>query len=238
MTHLKTLAAPRHYPKKATVFTVAPSPGPHAKKKSIPLLIAVRDLLNYADNAHTARRLIKQGKFMVDGRVVKDPRFPLGLMDVLSIPELGENYRVLIKPGKGLTLAKTSSEEAGFKICQVVRKNHVRGGALMIGLHDGRTILFRGEMLDKGRAIKTLDSLKIAVPSQEILETISLDNGVYAYIHSGARAGLHGKIMRIRREVVFPDKPTATVETGQGTVTTLLRNLMPVGGEAPWITLL
>ncbi|MEM4342537.1 MAG: hypothetical protein QXF97_08350, partial [Candidatus Caldarchaeum sp.] len=65
-----------------------------------------------------------------------------------------------------------------------------------------------------------------------------LDNGVYAYIHSGARAGLHGKISKIRREVVFPDKPTATIDTGQGIVTTLLRNIMPVGGEAPWITLL
>ncbi|MEM4494867.1 MAG: 30S ribosomal protein S4e [Candidatus Caldarchaeum sp.] len=237
MTHLKSLAAPRHYPKKATVFTVNPSPGPHPKKKSIPLLIAVRDLLKLADNAHTARRIIKQGKFLVDGRVIRDPKFPLGLMDVLSIPELGESYRVLIKLGKGLSLVKTSSEEAGFKVCQIVRKNHVRGGGLMIGLHDGRTILFRGESLERGKSLKTLDSVKIALPSQEIIETISLDNGVYAYIHSGARAGLHGKILKIRRDVVFPDKPTATIETSQGAVTTLLSSIMPIGGEAPWITL-
>jgi hypothetical protein len=36
----------------------------------------------------------------------------------------------------------------------------------------------------------------------------------------------------------FPDKPTGTIEVAaMGSVTTLLRNIMPVGGEKPWLTL-
>ncbi|MEM0441493.1 MAG: S4 domain-containing protein [Candidatus Caldarchaeum sp.] len=237
MTHLKSLAAPKHFPKKDTVFTVSPRPGPHPKKRSIPLLIAVRHLLSYAENAKTARKLIRSGKFFVDGKPVRDPRYPLGLMDVLSIPTTGEHYRILIRPGKGLFLFKIAEPEANFKVCQVLRKNHVRGGGLMIGLHDGRTILFRAEELERGRALKILDSVKIGLPDQDLLETVSLNTDVQAYVHSGARAGLYGKVAKIRREVVFPDKPTVTIETTSGTVTTLLRNVMPIGGETPWITL-
>ncbi|MEM2237022.1 MAG: S4 domain-containing protein [Candidatus Caldarchaeum sp.] len=237
MTHLKSLAAPRHFPKKPTVFTVSPRPGPHPKNKSIPLLIAVRDMLGYADDGATARKLIKACKFYVDGRAVKDPRFPLGLMDVLSIPEVGEHYRVLIKVGKGVSLFKITGEESGFKVCQVLRKNHVKGGGLTLGLHDGRTILFRGEDVDKGRAYKILDGVKISLPDQRILEAASFELGVYGYIHSGSRAGLHGRVLKIRKEVTFPDKPTASVETSEGTVTTLLKNIMPIGVEKPWITL-
>lgn len=237
MTHLKSLAAPRHLPKRENVFTVCPRPGPHPKRRSIPLLIAVRDLLRLVEDGKTARKLIKAGKFMVDGRAIKDPRFPLGLMDVLSIPATGDAYRVLIRPGKGLSLFKITEEEAKFKICQVVRKKHVRGGGLMIGLHDGRTVIFKDERLEQGLGFRILDSVKISLPSQEILEQAPLETNVYAYIHTGARAGLHGKIAKIRKDVVFPDKPTATIQTGQQLVTTLLKNIMPIGGDEAWITL-
>ncbi|MEM1946762.1 MAG: S4 domain-containing protein [Candidatus Caldarchaeum sp.] len=237
MTHLKSLAAPKHFPKKPTVFAVSPRPGPHPKSKSLPLLIAVRDILGYAEDRTTASKLIKLGKFHVDGRPVKDLRYPLGLMDVLSIPDTSEHYRVLIKLGKGVSLFKIAGEESGFKVCQVLRKNHVKRGWLALGLHDGRTILFRGEEVDKGRAFKILDSVKISVPDQKIQETASAEPGVYAYIHSGSRAGLHGRVVKIRRDVTFPDKPTATLETSQGAVTTLLKNIMPIGVEKPWIAL-
>jgi len=238
MTHLKSLYAPKHYPKKKTVFTVAPRPGPHPKRRSIPLLVVVRDILGYAEEGATGKRLIKAGKFLVDQRVVRDYRFPLGLMDVLSVPDYGEHYRVLIKPGKGLTLFKISEDEAWFKVCQVVSKTHVRKGGLALGLHDGRTILFKAENVEEGRMHKVTDSVKIKLPTNEALEWVTLDVNHYGYIHTGGRAGIHGTITRIRKDVIFPDKPTATIGSSQiGSVTTLLRNIMPVGVEKPWLTL-
>ncbi len=200
-------------------------------------MIVVRDLLKYAEDGVTARRLIKAGKFLVDGKVVKDPRYPLGLMDVFSAPELEEYYRVLIKPRKGPSLFKITGEEAGFKICQILRKHHVKGGGLALGLHDGRTIMFKGEDVETGRRLKVFDGVKISLPNQKLLETVTLEKGVYGYIHSGSRAGLHGTVTKIKREVVFPDKPSVSLETAQGNVTTLLKNIMPIGVGKPWITL-
>ena len=38
----------------------------------------------------------KGGNLLVDNRPRKDPKFPLGFMDCLSIPKIKKNYRILI----------------------------------------------------------------------------------------------------------------------------------------------
>ena len=37
----------------------------------------------------------REGLIKVDKKVRRNPKFPLGLMDVLDIPKLGKSYRVL-----------------------------------------------------------------------------------------------------------------------------------------------
>jgi small subunit ribosomal protein S4e len=65
------------------------------------LLTVVRDLLKLADNAREAKRILYEGKVLVDGRVQKDYKLPIGIFDVLSIPLLNQNYRML-KDARGM----------------------------------------------------------------------------------------------------------------------------------------
>mgnify|MGYP001626234625 CR=1 FL=1 len=239
MVHLKRLAAPPHLDIKVKehVFTVAPSPGPHSKTECIPLLLILREYLQYAERAEEAKKIIKAGKILVDGRVVRDYKFPVGLMDVLSIPETGENYRVLPVYRKGLRLIEIPSEESGIKLGRVVRKMHVSGAKLQITLHDGRNILFK-DVNEEARKINTKDTLKIAVPSQTILDHIELREGYYGLIIRGPKQGLHGRIAEVKRDVVYPSKPTVKLsETKIGEVSTILDYVMVVGREKPEITL-
>jgi small subunit ribosomal protein S4e len=37
----------------------------------------------------------KEGLIKVDNKIRRDPRFPLGIMDVVSIEKTGENFRIL-----------------------------------------------------------------------------------------------------------------------------------------------
>ena len=57
--HLKRLAAPANWqiPRKVHKFVVRPLPGPHAMSESLPLLLIVRDILKYADNAREAKKI-------------------------------------------------------------------------------------------------------------------------------------------------------------------------------------
>jgi len=95
--HLKRLAAPEFWPllRKEAVWTVKPSPGPHSISKSLPLLIVIRDVIGYAKTYREARKLIAEGHFKVDGRVRRDYKFPVGLMDVLETVDTGELFRVV-----------------------------------------------------------------------------------------------------------------------------------------------
>lgn len=238
MGHMKRLAAPPHLKisVKEAVFTVHPSPGPHPKFECIPLLLIVRDYLKYAERADEARKIIKAGKILVDGRPVRDYRFPVGLMDVVSIPETGENFRILPVHRKGLDLVEISREESGFKLGKIVRKMHVPGGHLQITLHDGRNLRFK-EVTDEVKEYGTKDTLKISIPSQTILGHLKLEEGRYGLLIRGPKQGLHGRIVEIRREVVYPAKPIVKLETSQGEVSSILDYLMVVGEEKPWIKL-
>ena len=238
MGHLKRLAAPPHLKisVKEAVFTAAPSPGPHPKHECIPLLLIVRDYLKYAERAEEAKKIIKQGKILVDGRPVKDYKFPVGLMDVISIPDTGENFRILPIYRRGLDLLEIPKEESGFKLGKIVRKMHVHGGHLQITLHDGRNIRFK-EITDDVKSYKTKDTLKISVPSQTILGYLKLEEGKYGLLIKGPKQGLHGKIIEIRREVIYPAKPLVRLSTPKGEVVSLLDYVMVVGEEEPWIKL-
>ena len=90
--HLKRLPAPKTFPisRKQEKFTIRSSPGPHRLSTSIPLLIVIRDILKHASNGREAKHLIAEGNCRIDGRIIKDYRFPVGLMDVLTIPKAEE----------------------------------------------------------------------------------------------------------------------------------------------------
>ncbi len=237
MGHLKRLAAPPHLKisVKEAVFTVCPSPGPHPKYECIPLLLIVRDYLKYAERAEEARKIIKAGKILVDGRPIKDYKFPVGLMDVISIPETGENFRILPIYRRGLDLVEIPEEESGFKLGKIIRKMHIPGGYIQITLHDGRNIRF--EDVDEGRKLYTKDTLKISIPSQTILGHLKLEEGKYGLLIKGPKQGLHGKIVEIRKDVVYPAKPLVKLQTQQGEVISILDYVMVIGEEEPWIKL-
>ena len=121
VVHLKRLAAPEFWPipKKKYTWTFAPSPGPHKKEECIPLAIIVRDILGLAETGKEAKRIIKAREILVDGRVRTDHKYPVGLLDVISIPKINKHYRVV--PFKnGLKLIEIDESEAKKKILKTL----------------------------------------------------------------------------------------------------------------------
>ena len=83
----------------------------------------------------------------------------------------------------------------------------------------------------------TKDTLKISIPSQTILGHLKLEEGKYGLLIKGPKQGLHGKIIEIRKDVVYPAKPLVKLQTQQGEVISILDYVMVVGEEEPWIKL-
>ncbi|MCE4599723.1 MAG: 30S ribosomal protein S4e [Desulfurococcales archaeon] len=238
---LKALAAPAFWPvlRKEYKWTVKPRPGPHPMEYSLPLLLIVRDVLGYASTGREARKLIAEGHFKVDGRVRKDYKYPVGFMDVLEVVDTGEVYRFIPYPVKFFKLHEIPRDEALLKPVRIEDKTTVKGGHIQLNLHDGRNILVR--VKDPRNPVedvyKTMGTLLITLPEQEIKDYIPLEEGNIAIISGGRNVGRVGKIMNIqrgwgrRRSIVTLEDPSGNL------FQTSLEYIFVIGRDKPIITL-
>ena len=115
---MKRLTAPKFWPieRKAKQFIVTPSPGPHPKKRSIPLAVLIRDILKYAKTLKEVKTILNQGLVKVDNKVKKDYAYPIGLMDVVTI---GENSYRIVPFYKGFDIVNLNKDEANNKLCRI-----------------------------------------------------------------------------------------------------------------------
>ena len=111
--------------RKTFYWATVPKPGPHPKAACMPLSMVLRDVLKYAETGKEAKQAISQGKISVDKKVRKESAFPIGLMDVLEIPDAGKAFRVFLAHS-GLVLKPIKGEETRVKLCRIEGKRNLR----------------------------------------------------------------------------------------------------------------
>ena len=227
---LKRLLAPEFWrlPKKLAKFVVSPRPGPHKKFECIPLLVIVRDILKLAETGKEAKKIIKRGEILIDGRPRRDHAYPAGLMDVIAIPKIKKYFRILVGK-KGLVLQEIPKKESKVKICRIDNKTYVKGGKLQLNLHDGRNILVEKD------EYKTGDSLLIELPSQKILKHVKFEKGALALLVKGENAGKIAKIKRIVKRRALRESSKIVCELEGKALEIRKDYVIVVGKEKPLI---
>jgi small subunit ribosomal protein S4e len=223
MAHLKRYSMPEFWPlaRKAESYVTTPMPGPHPKFNCIPLKVIVRDSLKFAETSAEAKRILNAGKVLVDKKIRKEPGFPVGFMDVFEVPELRVRCRINIGK-RGLVLEKINEEETGYKLCRIIGKVTVKGGAHQLNLHDGRNVIAKGPY-------RVGDSLLIGIPDQKVLRHFSLRKGEPALIIAGRNMGTTGRIKEIKERKNMLEKSTITIETEKGKDIETLKDYVMVG---------
>jgi small subunit ribosomal protein S4e len=226
---MKRLTAPRSWPvpRKSHVWITSPSPGPHSIEISMPIMIIIRDMLHLCDTAAEGVKLLHAGEIKVDGRVVKNHRFPVGLMDVVSIPKIGQNYRVVIDQNDKLRLVSVPTGKEAWKLCRIEKKTTLPGGKTQLNLHDGRNVIVAKDSWKSG------DVVKLEVPSQKILETYKLTKGSIVLVIAGAHAG---ELETVEEYIITRSSAPNLVKFKDGTVT-VKGNIFVVGAKVPEISL-
>lgn len=209
--HLKRLRVPGYWdvPRKANKWVTRPRPGPHRLFESIPLAVALRDVLKIAATGEEAKTIIKSRQVLVDGRVRTDHKFGIGLMDVVHIPKLGKHYRV-VPSHKGLKLVETDAGDAAKKLYRVDGKLSAKGGKMQLRMHDGTNMLVSAE---EAKAVGAGDTLVMRIGSKSANEVLKLEKGAAVVITKGKNMGLSGKVEDI---VVTGTKEPAKVITNVG----------------------
>ena len=84
----------------------------------------------------------KEAGIKIDSKNRRDIKFPVGIMDIITIVKTNENYRLLYDVKGRFTLTKIKEAEAKSKLLKVKSKAVGPNKVPYIVTHDGRTIRF------------------------------------------------------------------------------------------------
>lgn len=239
---LKRRPAPSFWPIQRKKFTwvVKPSPGPHSVEECLPLAVVLRDILGFAKSEKEAKTIVSQEKILIDGEVRREDRFPVGLMDVISIPDADKYYCVLPSED-GLMIHPVSKDEASFKLCRIENKKMLENGQVQLNLHDGTNLLVKvaDPKNPQEDIYETLDTLKLSIPDKQILEQIKMKEKNCAIITGGKNAGKFGKVAEIEKATGKKRRMAlVTVEDDAGNqYQTILNLIFTIGQTKPLITM-
>lgn len=199
MAHTKRIISPGFWKmgKKTKYWAVTPTPGPHEKKRSIPLLAMLRDVLAVVRTAKEAKAVLGSKQVLVDGQVRTEKAYPVGLMDVVQI---GEKHYRIVPYRFGLKPVEIDKSESGLKLLRVARKTALRKGKVQITLHDSRNLLSDG-----GKEYTIGDSIVFDLKANKPVEVVKLAKGTTVLIFDGTHSGELARVVSVQSNMASPD---------------------------------
>ncbi len=170
-------------PRKKYFWGATSMPGPHKRNASVPMLHVLRDYLSLGDKEREITRLLNNKFVMVDGKAIKEKKYPAGFMDLITIPELKKSYRILYDKLGRLTPVPEKEENSNVKPRKVLNKYTIKGGKTMIACHDGYTFI------SDNKGISTGDVVLYNVKDKKIDGTIKLQEGSKVFLTGGNHVG-------------------------------------------------
>lgn len=134
--HIKRLNAPKYFAihRKEHKYTIKQNPGRHSLDRSVALTFLIGKL-GITTTRKDADRIIKDGAVSINGKAIRDPKYPVGLHDVL---EVGSERQMIGINDKGQIHFK--KDEKTSQVYKIVGKYKYRKGGIMLRLHDGTAL--------------------------------------------------------------------------------------------------
>ena len=213
MAHLKRLTVPKSWSikKKETTFIATPMPGPHKKSEALTLNLILKDFLKMANTTREVKRILHQKKVFVDGIPRLEYRFPVGVMDIVSIPELNESHRILFSE-KGKFILQKLPSDPKEKYCKIIGKHILPKKRVQVNLYDGKNVLVDKDTYKVGDTIVMADG--------KIKRHMKLEKGALIYLTGGKHIGATGKLLDIKKFKGI-ENDRIIMETKEGKIETL-----------------
>ena len=196
--HLKRQQAPVTWKisRKGTKYVSRPSPGKRFKL-SMPISMIFKNLLKYCKTTKEVKSILQNKEIIVDEKRRKNHRYPVGLMDVLSIPISDENYRLLLDKKGKLNLIKIDKKNTNIKPCKIIGKTKLKGGITQINFLDSRNL-----RVEEDKNYSVGDTLVLNIENQKVINHFKLEKGNYILFIGGKNIGSHGKIKKIKGNMI------------------------------------
>ncbi|MFB6174883.1 MAG: hypothetical protein ABEJ87_02815 [Candidatus Nanohalobium sp.] len=211
MTHQKRLSAPKHYPIQRKHYSyVSGIKGSRSSETAIPAVLFLRDVTGYAESEKEAKQIIRNGQLLRNGERVRDVKEGIGVLDVVTLEEVDEAYRVIIE-GDDLRFVEIDDSE---KTIARIEEKATEGEEFVYHLHNGDN--YRTE-----ESFETGSSLLLNGDAEEVKR----EEGAQVLVISGQHAGEVAELKEVHRRNL--DQDTGDVES-EYEFETQLENLVAV----------
>ncbi len=226
MNHLKRLAVPRTWQleRKKNRYITRAYPGAHPSQHAMALSVVMRNLIKCVKTRKEVKYALANTEILIDGSRVKDDKMPVGLMDVITLTQSKESFRIVLDAFGHLKAIAVRPEESKTKPSRIVGKTVLAGKTIQLNMADGRNIL-----VDKD-GYKVADTLVLEVPSQKIIERLPFEKGMLIYLLGGKHIGAVGELEDVAGTKI-------SVKTAKGSFETLKEYAFVIGRKKPCITL-
>ena len=227
--HIKRISVPRTWPirRKENKFVARPTVGPRPLSQTLPLVVVIRDMLKLAKNAKEVKQLINAKEIFVNGKLVDSYTYPIGLFDVLSLPNIQSHYRLVFDKLGRLSIIKIPQAESEFNVLRVIGKTMLKGKKLQLNLESGINLLIPEK---DASSYQVGEALLVKLPKVELVEHIPLKKGSFVCILNGKHIGRHGTINEIL------ENDTLVVNSDEDTIEVDKKSVIVIGEKSPSIS--
>lgn len=214
--HMKALESPTYMGvhRKASKYVMKARAGRHSRERSLPVTVFLKREGLVASTSD-AVKLLRDGKVLLNGKRIRDPKYPIGLSDVVTVGE--EHYSVGINSNAKAVFSRT--DRASETIYKLVRKYKGRKGRIMFGLHDGSVV-------EGSNSAGVNDSVRLS--GTKVAGVLKLQKGAKCVVIAGVNVGAEGTVEGVKEGNMHSDK-SVTVASKGGTFETTVRNVMVTG---------
>jgi small subunit ribosomal protein S4e len=230
-SHLKRIVMPKSWPihRKENVWVTTPESATHSYRGAISINTIVKEMIKCANTTKEVKHMLNEGKIKIDGIVRKSHKFPVGLMDTITIEGLEKSFRFLINKKGKFFLQEISKTEANVKPRKIINKTAIKGNKLQFNLFDGVNIINKSKY-------DVRDTLVFSLKDNKISSHIPFEKGTLVYITSGNKVGEIGIIKEILiSEGSIPTQIVCTKEKEE--FKTRIEHAFAIGKTKPIITL-
>ena len=213
--HLLRRSAPRTWAvkRKELNWITRPHPGAHKLENCMPINVLLKEILHHAKTSVEAKKILEDGNVLVNKKVIKDLKTPVGFMDTLEIPKVKASYRMVFNTKGKLTLINIPAEETGIKLSKILDIKTIKNKKIQLNLSDGTNLQY-----DKTEH-KTGDTLVLALPDRKVKSCIKLEKGAIVYLTGGHNIGSIGAVESIK-DGTSKQKSMITIKGKNGTFET------------------
>lgn len=184
-------SGPRYILKKKHTFLVKPASGPGKKGKSVSIAMVLRDMLKVADNLREVKKILVTKRVLVNGKRIKDYKFPVGLFDVLDLAGIKKKYWFVPDKHKILKLIEIDYNKPNVRLCKIVNKHMTTGGKVQLALDNGFNV-----NVEDGK-YKVNDVIAYDFENKKIKNHYEFSEGVRVIFTEGTHIGEVGNVKSI-----------------------------------------